>query len=173
MSFRSLIVLAAREAAALRGMEMAATAGRRSAPAHLWIVGIVATLWNAFGCYDYVMTRTRNMDYLASMPGVNAEEMLAYIDSYPMFAQAGWGLGVWGGLLGSILLLARSRFAVHAFAVSLLGIILSIGWSLAFGPTPPAGTAEGVFAVFPYVIIAVGAALLWYSWRQSDKGVLR
>ena len=30
------------------------------APAHLWIVGVVATLWMAFGCYDYSMTVTRN-----------------------------------------------------------------------------------------------------------------
>ena len=28
-------------------------------PIHLWIVGGLATLWNAFGCYDYFMTRTR------------------------------------------------------------------------------------------------------------------
>ena len=37
------------------------------APVHVWIVGIVSLLWNAFGCYDYVMTRMRNTDYLAKM----------------------------------------------------------------------------------------------------------
>lgn len=150
-----------------------ATASERRTPAHLWIVGGLALLWNAFGCYDYVMTKTRNMDYLSQMPGVSAEEMLAYVDAFPMHAQIGWGLGVWGGLLGSVLLLMRSRYAVHAFALSLLGIILSIGWSLTLGPPPPAGTDEGVFAVFPYVIIIVGAALLYYAWRQREKAVLR
>ena len=29
------------------------------APAHLWIVGILALLWNCFGCYDYLMTAMR------------------------------------------------------------------------------------------------------------------
>ena len=29
-------------------------------PAHLWIVGALATLWNAFGAYDYLMTRKRD-----------------------------------------------------------------------------------------------------------------
>ena len=24
-------------------------------PAHVWIVGILATLWNAFGAYDYII----------------------------------------------------------------------------------------------------------------------
>ena len=42
-------------------------------PVHLWIVGILATLWNCFGAYDYVQTRMRNMDYIkSSMPGVES-----------------------------------------------------------------------------------------------------
>ena len=143
-------------------------------PVHLWIVGGLATLWNAFGCFDYLMTRTRNMDYLASsMPGVDPNAMLAYVDAMPIYAQIGWGLGVWGGLAGAILLLLRSRFAVHAFGLSMLGIILSIGYSLTLAPPPPAGADEGMGAVMPYVIIVVGAALLYYAWAQRSKGVLR
>ena len=150
-----------------------ATSAEGRTPTHLWIVGILATLWNAFGCYDYVMTKTRNMDYLSSMPGVSAEEMLAYVDAFPIYSHIGWALGVWGGLLGSVLLLMRSRYAVHAFALSVLGIILSIGWSLTLGPPPPAGTDEGMFAIFPYIIIAIGVFLLWYSWSMDKKGALR
>ena len=26
------------------------------APVHLWIVGILAVLWNAIGCFDYYAT---------------------------------------------------------------------------------------------------------------------
>ena len=143
------------------------------APMHLWIVGIAATLWNCWGAFDYTMTRTRNMEYLSSMPGVDANEMLAYIDSFPIYAQIGWGLGVWMGLIGSLLLLFRSRFAFHAFALSLLGIVLSIGWSLVLGPTPPAGTTEGWMGLIPYAVIVVGVALRYYAHVQRQKGVLR
>ena len=98
---------------------MEATINART-PAHLWIVGGLATLWNAFGAYDYLMTRMRNMDYLNSMmPGGDATEMLSYVESFPLWAQIGWGMGVWFGLLGSLLLLARSRWAVTAFLLSL------------------------------------------------------
>lgn len=142
-------------------------------PAQLWIVGALSLLWNCFGAYDYVMTRTRNMEYLSSMPGVDPNEMLAYIDAFPIYAQIGWGLGVWGAVLGSVLLLLRSRYAVHAFAASVLGVILSIGWSLTMGPPPPAGTTEGWMAIMPYVIIVIALALLYYAWRQRDNGVLR
>jgi len=139
-------------------------------PAHLWIVGILSLLWNAFGAYDYLMTRFRNIDYLSSMGDPNA--ILSYIDGMPLYAQIGWGLGVWGSVLGSVLLLARSRYAVHAFAISLIGAILSLGSQYVGTPPPPEVTA-GILKYVPLLIIAVCAALLWYSWRQEKSGVLR
>ena len=92
-------------------------------PTHLWIVGILSLLWNCFGSYDYLMTKTRNMDYLAGMtpPGVDTNSLLAYIDGMPLYAQFGWGLGVWMGLAGSLLLLLRSRWAVWALLLSFIG----------------------------------------------------
>lgn len=143
-------------------------------PAHLWIVAIVATLWNAWGAYDYVMTRTRNTEYLEKMmPGTDPNEMLAWVDAFPIYAQIGWGLGVWMGLLGSILLLLRSRYAVWAFAASLLGIALSFGYMFLGGSPPPGQEQAGIMQYAPLIIVIVGVALLYYSWRQRDKGVLR
>ena len=70
-------------------------------PAHLWIVGILSLLWNCFGAYDYTMTKTRGAAYIATtMPGVDANAALAWINSMPIYAQVGWALGVWLGLLG-------------------------------------------------------------------------
>ena len=136
---------------------------------HLWIVGLLALLWNGFGCVDYLMTRMRNTDYLASMmPGTDPEKIYAYVDSFPVWAQAGWGLGVWGGLAGAVLLLMRSRYAVWAFALSLIGAVLGLGYQIA----NPGGMHEGPDLV-PYAIIAVAAFLLWYSWSQDKRGVLR
>jgi len=141
------------------------------APVHLWIVGAVSLLWNAFGAYDYLMTRMRNMDYLGST-GLDPNVMLAYIDSFPLYAQFGWGLGVWGAVLGSILLLMRSRWAVAAFGASLLGAVLSIGYQLV-GPPAPAGMDEGGMALMPWVIIAIAVALYYYAHRQKQAGILR
>ena len=149
-----------------------ATVASARAPAHLWIVGLLATAWNAIGAYDYLMTRLQNMEYLSSMPGVDAQEMLAYIEAYPIWAQIGWGLGVWGGVAGSLLLLMRSRFAVHAFALSLFGMALSFGYMF-FGPPGPAGTDVGMLAYFPYVVMLIGVLLLLYSTSMLRKGALR
>ena len=100
------------------------------APTHLWLVGGLATLWNAFGAYDYTMTRMGNLEYLSQF-GADGGEILAWIDGFPMWAQIGWGLGVWMGLLGSVLLLLRSRWAVPAFGLSLVGMVLSFGYQYA------------------------------------------
>ena len=142
-------------------------------PVHLWIVGALSLLWNAFGGYDYTMTRTRGADYLKEMmPGTDPNAMMAYIDAFPMFAQVGWGLGVWGAVTGSILLLMRHRFAVIAFAVSLIGAVLSLGYQIV-SPPAPAGMSEGGMAVVPYVIIALTIAQLLYAQSMRTRGVLR
>ena len=141
------------------------------APAHLWIVGILSLLWNCFGGYDYTMSRMRNLDYLASMGG-DPNTMLAYMDSMPIWAAFGWGLGVWAALLGSILLLMRSRYAVHAFIASLVGMALSFGWQY-MGPPPPPEMTAGAMKYVPLLIIGLGIAQFYYAWRQRANGLLR
>jgi hypothetical protein len=151
---------------------MATTVPGRT-PVHLWIVGGLALLWNCFGAYDYVMTRTHNMEYIAkSMPGVDPNAALAWVEGMPMYAQFGWGLGVWSALLGAILLLMRSRYAIWAFAASMLGIVLSIGYQIVAAPPLP-GADSTMFRLMPYVIIVIGAALLFYSQAMVKRGVLR
>jgi hypothetical protein len=141
------------------------------APAHLWIVGGLGLLWNGFGAYDYLMSRMRNTDYFKSMmPDVDPQAALNYIDGFPLWASFGWGLGVWLGLAGSVLLLIRSRHAVWAFALSLIGAILGLGYQLA-NPMPG---IDGFMATgMPIVIIVVAAGLAWYSWSAQKKGLLR
>lgn len=139
-------------------------------PAHLWIVGILSLLWNAFGAYDYTMSKMRNVEYLGKMGDPNT--MLAYMDGMPTYAHVGWAVGVWGGLLGAVLLLVRSRYAVHAFALSFLGMILSFGGQY-MGPPPPPEMTAGMMKFIPLLIMALGLVQLWYAWRESKSGVLR
>lgn len=141
-------------------------------PAHLWIVGALAFLWNCFGAYDYVMSHMRGADYIKSaMPGVDPNAALAWMDGFPVYAKAGWAMGVWGGLLGAILLLMRSRYAVWAFAISMIGVVLSIGYQLAIAPAFP-GPESAMAKAVPAIVILIAVALLWYSWSMEKKGVL-
>jgi hypothetical protein len=138
-------------------------------PASFWIISGFSLLWNAFGGYDYTMTRLRNVDYL-SQAG-DPQVMLAWIDSFPIWVQVLWPVGVWGSLIGSVLLLLRSRHAVTAFLVSLVGAIGSFAYQ--FSVTPPAALDTSASKVIPLVIIAVVIFLWWYARRSAEREILR
>ena len=142
-------------------------------PIHLWIVGGLATLWNGFGCFDYFMTRTRGTAYIESMMHTDdGEAIMAYINGFPIWAAAVWGLGVWGGLAGAILLLMRHRWAVPVLLASLVGAIVGIGYQLA-NPSRIVELSMGVNAVMPYVIIVIAIGLFVYARAMRMRGVLR
>jgi hypothetical protein len=106
------------------------------------------------------------------MPNVDPNAMLAWIDGFPIYAQIGWALGVWGGLLGSVLLLVRSRYAVWAYGLSLLGAVVGLGYQIAAAP-PLAGADDAMSKAMPYVIILVALGLFLYARAMEKKAVLR
>lgn len=134
-------------------------------PKHLWIVGVLSLLWNSMGAISYTMTRLK----LVELPPAQ----LMYLDNFPVWASAAWALGVWGAFAGSVLLLMRSRHAVTAFGLSLLGLVLNLIWRFALS-----GVDEGVlFGGNPYPlagsIFVVAVALLIYAQKQRAAGVIK
>ncbi|WP_225204512.1 hypothetical protein [Novosphingobium huizhouense] len=132
---------------------------RAAAPWHLWAVAAIGLLWNAFGCYDYLMSKLEPESYFREM-GLGPD-MIAYMAAFPAWLTAFWALGVWGSLAGSVLLLARSRLAVAAFALSLLGLAVSQGsqmtW-LAPPQQPPLAVVVTIWAALAF-FLAYAAAM--------------
>lgn len=89
-------------------------------PVHLWIIGVIALIWNAGGAYDYVMTQFQDEAYLAML----TDAQRAFLDTGPIWFEAAWAVGVWFSVLGSVLLLLRSRFAGAVFGLSFLGLMV-------------------------------------------------
>jgi len=145
---------------------MVGDAGR--APVHLWIVGVAGVLWNAFGCLDYLMTQTQNEAWLAGF----TPEQRAYFDSFPSWLHGFWALGVWGALLGSLLLLMRSRHAVTAFGLSLVGLAVSTFYTRT-QTTMPAGLDNGPMVAIQIVIWVAAIGFLVYAVKMRGRGVLR
>lgn len=143
-------------------------------PWHLWVVGGLSLLWNSFGAYDYTMTQLRDRDYIASAVeplGFDVDTAIAYWDGFPVWADFFWALGVWGSVAGSLLLLLRSRFALHGFVISLIGLIGGMAYQ--FANPMPGLTDSTIPMVFTLVIFAIIIALVWYSRRMTAIGVLR
>lgn len=141
------------------------TGNRR--PWHLWLVAIVSILWNAGGAFDYLATKLRLEFYMQNF----SPEQLDYFYNYPAWMTVFWALGVWGALLGSLALLLGSRWAVTLFAVSLLGMVVSMGWMLLFsGASALMGTGERIFSL---AIVVIGIALFVYARSMRRRGALR
>ena len=135
-------------------------------PWHLWVVGAVALLWNGYGGYDYVMTQTNNAAYLAQFTA----EQRAYFDSYPMWMEADWAIGVWGGVLGAVLLLLRSKWAFHAILASLIAFAVSVVYGQMSEGAALMGTTGVIFSA---AIFLLGLAFVMYSRMMTRKRVLR
>lgn len=136
-------------------------------PAHFWVVAALATLWNGFGAFDYLMTQTRNAHYLANF----TDPQRVYFDTFPIWMEAAWAFGVWGGVAGSLLLLARSRHAVLAFAISLAGLFASTVYQYGLHKAPPDMAGPAMIGM-NIAIWAIAIGLLLYARRMRASRVL-
>jgi len=136
-------------------------------PRHLWVVGIIALLWNCIGAFDYLMTQTKNAAYMSAFP----PEQLAFFYGLPVWVVAAWAFAVWGGVLGSVLLLLRRRLAVPVFLVSLVGMAVTTlhNWLLSNAFELFSDTFSRVFTV---VIIVITVGLYFYARAMEQRGVL-
>lgn len=138
-------------------------------PRHLWLVGVVAVLFNAIGVYDYVMSKTGGAAYMASV-GMTPQQIAHYQDM-PAWMSAVWAIGVFSAFAGGLLILLRNRLAGPAFALSLAAFLLSLvyTWGIA-----GAGEIMGqTMMISSAVITAMLVLLLWYSLAMGKRGVLR
>ena len=139
----------------------------RTTPVHLWIVGALALLWNAFGAFDYLATHLRLDFYMSAF----TEEQLAYFYGFPAWATAAWAVGVWGAVAASVALLLRSRWAVALFGASLLGMAVSAVYTM--GLTEGTKLMGAGAVVMSVVIWVVGIGLFLYARAMARRGVLR
>jgi hypothetical protein len=143
-------------------------ASQASTPWHLWVIAVIALLWNSMGAYDYLMTETRNSSYMSAF----TPAQLAYFYSFPAWVIATWALSVWGGVLGSIALLLRRRWAVPVFAISLVTLVATFFHNFVLSNGAAVIGGAGGF-VFSAAIFLVAVALLIYARRLARKGTLR
>ena len=150
-------------------MTTANTEAPAAPPRHFWPVVAVALIWNAYGVYDYLMSRLQGDAYLRGHGATAAQ--LAYFHAMPVWMGLVWAIGVWGGLFGAVLLLIRSRHAWKLFAASLAAFLVSVVY--AFGLSGAGAAMGGKAVAMDAVIAAAGVAFIWYSRAMAKAGVLR
>ena len=129
---------------------------RAGTPVHLWIVTGLAVIWYGMAAASYVARQTGS-DVIPGHP---------HPPPYPAWVDAAWAFGVWGGLVASLLLPVRSRYAVPVFGVSVAGLLVHSVHARAFWLT----TGAPSFMVFQGVVVAL--LFLFYSSRMQRREVL-
>jgi hypothetical protein len=115
------------------------------------------------------MTLTNNAAYLKGF----TPEQLAYFHGFPLWALTAWGLGTWGGFLGSVLLLLRRTCAGRLFGASLAGMVFTNLYSYGLSDGLKVMNSGAGAIVFSAVIFVIGVLLFLYARAMRRRGVLR
>lgn len=128
-----------------------------------WLIGVVALLFNAGGTINFFAQM--NADAVAQMP----KGFRAIIEGRPIWATGAFAIAVFGGTIGSVLLLMKKSAAYYLFIASLAGVIVQvipflgmIGSTVAFDPVE--------IAAATVVSLVVAAFLIWYTKRVERRG---
>ncbi|MDR7118841.1 hypothetical protein [Caulobacter sp. BE254] len=138
-------------------------------PWHLWLVGVVAVLFNCIGVFDFVMSMTRGAAYMAGA-GMTPEQ-IAHYQQMPAWMTVDWAIGVFGALLGSVLILLRNKLAWPVLVVSLAAFLLSLAYTYLL--TGGGKIMGQQMAITSAVIAGLLAAFTGYAWWMTRRGVLR
>jgi len=136
-------------------------------PWHSWVVGIVGFLWSSIGVMSFLLVQLRVEAVMGQYPADQRE----YFETFPFWAVAFWAIGVFGAVLGCLLILLKKRLATPILLASVIGAIVSNlgGLFLLGGMEAMGGTGALGFAVF---IIIFAAFLTLYARAMTKKGVL-
>jgi hypothetical protein len=139
------------------------------APWHLWVVGVIAVLFNAIGVFDFVMSMAQGAKYQASAGMTPAQ--IAYYQQMPGWMTGVWAVGVFGAFLASIFLLMRRKTAFGLFVVSLAAFLVDLLYMYVLSNGRDVIGRQ--MATVNVVILALLAFFTWYAGAMGKRGVLR
>ncbi|WP_100803814.1 hypothetical protein [Ulvibacter sp. MAR_2010_11] len=132
-----------------------------------WIIAVIALIWNIRGVFQYLSTTLLKDEMMEAM----TEEQIALMSGLPMWHSIVFAIAVFAGLLGCLLLLLRKKLAVPLFFVSLIAILIQMGYWLFATDSMVVYGNEAV--IMPLLVITVAIFLYYYSKGASQKGWLR
>jgi hypothetical protein len=133
-------------------------------PLGFWIISVLALLWNLLGMAIFFMQVNMPAEALAAMPA----EQRALYESMPGWVNGAFAVAVFGGALGSAMLLMKRRLALPLLALSLLGVVVQMGYTYLMTPAFRVYGASG--AVMPAMLVLIALFLVWFARRSLARG---
>ena len=133
-----------------------------------WIIAVIALIWYIMGVMSYLRQVYMTDDMMASMTP-EQQELLA---NTPAWSTGLFAVAVFAGLLGSFLLLMRKKLATPVFLISLIAVLINMGYSFfATNQTEVFGTIDGI--VMPIIVIIIAVFLYMYSKKSGEKSWMK
>ena len=136
-------------------------------PWHLWLIVIIGGLWSSMGVISFMLTQMKVEAVMSRFPPQQRE----YFESFPWWAVAFWAIGVFGGVIGCLLLLLKNRLAFQVLLASVIGaIVFNLGGLFLLGGMEVMRETGGLGLTVVPIIFA--GFLAYYARAMSTKGVL-
>lgn len=133
-----------------------------------WAVSVFAVLWGLFGIIDYYLISSQNPEYLAQMP----EKFKQLVAGFPLWREILWFISIGGALIGGILMLLRTAWAVpFLWAVPLSMIVGFVGYDLTMANGLEAYGTYGLVA--STIIIIISLILALYAAACDEDEILK
>lgn len=128
-----------------------------------WVIGVIALIWNGLGVANFFLQMS--METFEAYR--EAERVI--IEGRPMWATAAFAVAVFGGTLGSALLMLKKSAAIYVFVASFVGTMVAMIHALGLGIDY--GSSEIIYIIS--MPLTVGAFLVWYSRYAIGRGWIR
>lgn len=140
---------------------------KKSVPTVFWVISIIALLWFLMDTSALFMRVFMSEETLLAMP----ESQRLHFQNMPNWVNAVFAIEVLGGLLGSIGLLIRKKWALPLFVVSLAGVLLQTAYVYFLSDAISIMGTPAI--VMPLVAIVIGIGLIIFSSTSISKGWLK
>lgn len=127
-----------------------------SLPAWFWMISSIALFWYLMDTSSFFM-RVFATDYV--------------INNMPLWVNVVFAAEVFGGLLGSLGLLFRKKWALSFFIISILGVLAQTSHIYFFSDA--ISTMGTPAIVMPLIAIIIGAGLIILAKFATSKGWLQ
>jgi len=134
------------------------TNSKTKPPVWYWIVSIIALFWNAMGVNQYIQQAYKTESWRSAITDAQFE----MISNFPAWLTAAFAIAVFTGALGSLALILRKKWAYSLFLLSLIAVIVQMGYVLSQGHT------DNIEMTISIILFAL--FLVWFSKKSTSKG---
>ena len=137
-------------------------------PKWFWVLAVIFLLWNIMGVLSFFGHTFITEEALAKLP----ENERALYGDYSIWTTILFAIATFGGLIGSIGLILKRKWAQTFFILSFLAIVPQMIHNVFLTKSIDV-YGLGQALTMPVLVVLIGALLIWYSIFTIKKNWLK